>query len=89
MALLKEEKQKLIEQYRRDFKDVGSPEVQIAVLTEEIKQLTEHLKAHKHDRHSERGLMQKVGKRRRLMKYLQRENPKKYQELIERLDIRG
>lgn len=89
MALLKEEKHKLIERYRRDFKDVGSPEVQIAVLTEEIKRLTEHLKAHKHDHHSERGLMQKVGKRKRLMKYLQRENPHKYQELIEKLGIRG
>ncbi len=89
MALLKEEKHKLIEQYRRDFKDVGSPEVQIAVLTEEIKRLTEHLKTHKHDHHSERGLMQKVGKRKRLMKYLQREKPQKYQELIEKLGIRG
>lgn len=89
MALLKEEKHKIIEEHKRDFKDSGSPEVQIAVLTEEIKRLAEHLKAHKHDHHSERGLMQKVGKRKRLMKYLQRENPQKYQELIDKLGIRG
>ena len=89
MALLKEEKHKIIEAYKRNFKDSGSPEVQIAVLTEEIKRLTEHLKAHKHDHHSERGLMQKVGKRKRLMKYLRRENPQKYQALIDKLGIRG
>jgi len=89
MALLNEEKTKIIEEYRRDPKDTGSPEVQIAILTEEIKRLTEHLKVHKHDHHSERGLMQKVGQRKRLMKYLQREDPQRYRELIEKLGLRG
>lgn len=89
MTLLKEEKAKIMEEYRREPKDTGSPEVQIAILTEEIKRLTEHLKAHKHDYHSERGLMQKVGQRKRLMKYLERKDPKRYQELIEKLDLRG
>lgn len=89
MALSKEEKAKIIAEFGRGPGDTGSPEVQIAILTAEIQQLTEHLKAHKHDFHSERGLMKKVGQRRRLMRYLAREDPEKYRELIERLGIRG
>lgn len=89
MALLKEKKREIIERYRRDEKDTGSPEVQIAILTAEIRELTEHLKIHKHDYHSRRGLMQKVGRRRRLMRYLKREDPVRYRQLIESLGIRG
>lgn len=89
MALLKEKKAEIIKQYQRDEKDTGSPEVQIAILTAEIRELTQHLKAHKHDYHSRRGLMQKVGRRRRLMRYLKREDPVRYQQLIESLGIRG
>jgi small subunit ribosomal protein S15 len=89
MALTKEEKTKMIEEYGRGPQDTGSAEVQIALLTAEIRQLTEHLKVHRHDFHSERGLMKKVGLRKRLMRYLQREDPAKYRELIKRLGIRG
>ncbi len=89
MALTKEEKAKIIKEYGRGPNDTGSPEVQIALLTAEIRQLTEHLKVHKHDFHSERGLMKKVGQRKRLMRYLLREDPEKYRELIQRLRIRG
>lgn len=89
MALTKEEKSKIIAEYGRGPNDTGSPEVQIALLTAEIRQLTEHLKVHKHDFHSERGLMKKVGRRKRLMRYLLREDPERYRELIQRLRIRG
>ena len=70
MALTKEEKEKLVKEYQRDEKDTGSCEVQIAILTKEINDLTEHLKVHKHDYHSNRGLLKKVGKRRNLLQYL-------------------
>lgn len=89
MALSQAKKREIVEGYRRDEQDTGSPEVQIAILTEEIKELTEHLKAHKHDYHSQRGLMKKVGRRKRLMRYLQREDPEAYRQTIERLGIRG
>ncbi|MBI1729379.1 30S ribosomal protein S15 [Candidatus Acetothermia bacterium] len=89
MALLKEEKAKVISEYQRAANDTGSPEVQIAMLTREINDLTGHLKVHKKDFHSTRGLMQKVGQRKRHMQYLERENPAKYRSLIERLGIRG
>jgi len=89
MALLKEEKAEIIKSYQRDPKDTGSPEVQIALLTRKIRELTEHLKRHRHDYHSQRGLMKMVGKRKRLMRYLKREDPERYQRLIERLGIRG
>jgi small subunit ribosomal protein S15 len=89
MALLKEKKAEIIRHYQRDEDDTGSPEVQIAILTQEIRDLTEHLKIHKHDHHSQRGLMQKVGRRRRLMRYLKREDPARYKQLIEQLGIRG
>ena len=90
MAVLSpEEKTKVISEYQRDADDTGSPEVQIAVLTHEIRELTEHLKIHKHDFHSQRGLMKKVGRRKRLMNYLRREDPNAYRQLINRLEIRG
>jgi small subunit ribosomal protein S15 len=89
MALLKEEKTEIIQSYQRGPEDTGSPEVQIALLTQQIRTLTEHLKVHKHDYHSQRGLMKMVGKRKRLMRYLKREDPERYQKLIERLGIRG
>ena len=68
--MTKERKQEIIETYKRDEKDTGSPEVQIALLTERINELTEHLKVHKKDNHSRRGLLKKVGQRRSLLKYL-------------------
>ena len=70
MALTKEVKSAIVKEYQRDAKDTGSVEVQVAILTEEIKVLTEHLKEHIHDFHSKRGLLQKVGKRRSLLDYL-------------------
>ena len=89
MGLTKETKAKVISEYQRDPNDTGSSEVQIAMLTQAILELTEHLKVHKKDFHSQRGLMQKVGQRKRLMHYLERENPTEYRTLISRLGIRG
>ena len=89
MALTQTEKQSLIEKFARHPGDTGSPEVQIALLTERIKRLTEHLKTHKKDFHSRRGLYLLVGQRRRLLKYLKREDPKRYATLIRELGIRG
>lgn len=89
MALLQAEKQEIIKAHQRDPQDTGSPEVQIAVLTEEIERLTEHLKVHRHDFHSQLGLMQKVGRRKRLLSYLRRADPGTYQKLIGKLGIRG
>jgi small subunit ribosomal protein S15 len=88
MVLAKEDKQKLIEDFRRDDSDTGSPEVQIAVLTKRIDQLTEHLKSHKRDHHSRRGLLQMVGRRRRLLEYVKRTDIDRYRSLIERLGLR-
>ena len=70
MALTKEEKAKIVKEYARDKNDTGSPEVQVAILTQEINNLTEHLKVHKHDYHSNRGLLKKVGQRRNMLDYL-------------------
>lgn len=88
MALTREEKSHLVAQYRRDETDTGSPEVQVALLTRRIEELTEHLKAHKHDHHSRRGLLQMVGKRRRLLEYLRREDVERYRALVQRLGLR-
>ena len=88
MALVKEEKSQLIADYRRAEDDTGSPEVQIAVLSKRISDLTEHLKTHKKDHHSRRGLLQMVGRRRRLLDYLRREDIERYRELIGRLGLR-
>jgi small subunit ribosomal protein S15 len=88
MALVKEQKSQLIADYARSDGDTGSPEVQIAVLTRRIAELTEHLKNHKKDHHSRRGLLQMVGRRRRLLDYLRKEDIERYRELIGRLGLR-
>jgi small subunit ribosomal protein S15 len=82
-------KQKLIEKYKIHEKDTGSAAVQIALLTSRIKELTEHLKTHRKDKHSRRGLLQMVSKRKLLMNYLERENPKNYNELAKKLGLRA
>ena len=87
MALTTLEKQNLIKEYRLHEGDTGSPEVQVAILTEEIKKLSEHLKTHKKDNHSRRGLLQKVGKRRRLLQYLEVNESDRYNSLKKKLDI--
>jgi len=78
----------IIENARVHETDCGSPEVQVSILTARINQLTEHLKVHKHDRHSHRGLMKLVGRRRRLLSYLGRVSPERYSELVAKLGIR-
>ncbi|MBI5776244.1 MAG: 30S ribosomal protein S15 [Nitrospirae bacterium] len=88
MALTKEAKTGVIRQYRRNDSDSGSPEVQIAVLTNRITYLTEHFKLHKKDHHSRRGLLELVGRRRRLLNYLQRIDASRYKAVLERLGIR-
>ena len=88
MALKKEEKTKIIEEYRLSDADTGSSEVQVAILTTRILQLTEHLKINKHDESSRRGLLKLVGRRRRLLAYLRRKDYNKYLEITERLNIR-
>ncbi len=84
----KEVKNKIIADYQRKEGDTGSPEVQIAILTERINHLTDHLKNHPNDNHSRRGLLQLVGKRRGLLDYYKSTNLEGYRALIERLDIR-
>lgn len=88
MALAAETKQSVIQQYRTHKADVGSPEVQVALLTQRIQQLTDHFKSHKKDFHSRRGLLAMVARRRRLLDYLKRHGPERYQTLIEKLGIR-
>jgi len=88
MALTKEAKSKIIKKYARDEKDTGSPEVQIAILTEEINALTEHLKNNKQDKNSKRGLLIKVGKRRNLLNYLLENDVKKYRDVVKGLGLR-
>ncbi|HSD12339.1 MAG TPA: 30S ribosomal protein S15 [Patescibacteria group bacterium] len=83
----KRQKEKIIEKFKTHDKDTGSPQVQIAILTAEIKDLTSHLLSHKKDFSSRKGLMQKVSERRRLLKYLKREDAKGYAELAEQLKI--
>ncbi len=84
----KEKKQSIVEGFRLHEGDSGSPEVQIALLTERINQLTEHLRAHRHDYHSERGLLRMVGQRQRLLKYLKEVDQERYRALIARLGLR-
>jgi small subunit ribosomal protein S15 len=86
--LVKDEKTKIITEYATKDNDTGSPEVQVAILTKRINMLTEHLKVHKHDHHSRRGLLQMVGRRRRLLRYLQATDVTRYRSLIERLGLR-
>ena len=88
MALTKDEKAKIIKEFAKNEKDCGSAEVQIAILTNEINTLTEHLKVHKHDYHSNRGLLMKVGKRKKLLEYLKNNDVKSYREVIKKLNLR-
>jgi small subunit ribosomal protein S15 len=88
VPLTKEEKEGLIQQYHIHPKDTGSPEVQIALLTTRITQLTEHLRAHKHDEHSRRGLLKLVGQRRRQLAYLKKKDAERYRAIVERLGLR-
>ena len=89
MVLTKEDKKAIIDKFKIKDDDTGSPEVQIAIMTERINYLTEHLKVHKKDYHSRLGLMKLVGKRKKLLNYLKREDPSRYKKLIEKLKIRG
>jgi small subunit ribosomal protein S15 len=88
MALKKDQRTALIDDYRRSETDTGSPEVQVALLSRRIEQLTEHLKGHAKDHHSRRGLLMMVGKRRRLLDYLRKEDIERYRALISRLGLR-
>jgi small subunit ribosomal protein S15 len=88
MPLTQEVKQEIIGSYKRTDSDSGSPEVQVALLTQRINDLTDHLRKHKHDHHSRRGLLKMVSKRNRLLRYLQRVNRPRYQELIKSLGLR-
>ncbi len=88
MPLNKDEKDTIIKDFARFEGDTGSPEVQIALLTERIVQLTDHLRTHKHDEHSRRGLLALVGQRRSHLKYVSRKNPEMYRSLLSRLGLR-
>ena len=89
MSITKETKKNIISSFVINDKDTGSSDVQIAVLSERIKNLTEHFKDHKHDNHSKRGLLAMVNKRKKLLSYLKNRNNDKYQEIIKKLGIRG
>ncbi|QFT88914.1 30S ribosomal protein S15 [Bacillus sp. THAF10] len=88
MAITQERKQELINEFRTHESDTGSPEVQIAVLTEQINNLNDHLRTHKKDHHSRRGLLKMVGKRRNLLTYLRNKDVTRYRELINKLGLR-
>ena len=88
MALTKEKKTEIVNEFRRDEHDTGSVEVQVAILTNEINAWAEHLKVHSHDYHSRRGLLKKVGQRKSLLNYLAKKDVKRYRELISKLGLR-
>ena len=88
MPLTREAKAEIIERHRVNETDTGSADVQVAILTRRIAQVADHLKTNKHDFHTRRGLLQMVGQRRRLLKYLSRRNPERYQALIQSLGLR-
>ena len=88
MSITVERKQELIRDFATKTGDTGSPEVQIAILTERIRNLTEHLKIHSKDHHSRRGLLMMVGQRRRLLDYTKKVGPERYEKLLDRLDLR-
>jgi len=88
MAMTKERKSEIIKTYQKNAKDCGSAEVQIALLTEEINNLTEHFKTHIHDYHSKRGLQKMVGRRKKLLNYLKETDVVSYRELIKKLNLR-
>jgi small subunit ribosomal protein S15 len=89
MSILKEKKKQIIEKFKQNEKDTGSPGVQVAILTERIINLTEHLETHKKDFHCRRGLIMLIGQRKRLLKYLHSVNPEEYGKLIKELKIRS
>lgn len=88
MALTKDKKAEIVKKFAKDEKDTGRAEVQIAILTEEIKALTEHLKEHKHDFHSRRGMLKKVGQQRSLLNYLKKKDVTRYREVVKKLGLR-
>lgn len=88
MSITKEKKTKIIQEYQRKENDTGSPEVQIAVLTERILKLTEHMQTHKKDFHSRYGLLKMVSRRRKLLNYLKKNDNEKYNETLKRLNLR-
>ncbi len=88
MALSRERKNEIIAQFRTHEKDTGSPEVQVAILTEQINNLNEHLRIHKKDHHSRRGLLKMVGQRRNLLNYLRKKDVTRYRQLVEKLGLR-
>ncbi len=88
MSIEKQQKAELIKKYATNAKDTGSPEVQVAILTERIKNLTEHMKSHKHDMGSRRGLLLMVSQRRRLLNYVKKVSPQRYEALIDSLGLR-
>jgi small subunit ribosomal protein S15 len=88
MSITSERKEELIQEYGQKTGDTGSPEVQVAILSERIKNLTGHMQSHKRDFHSRRGLLIMVGQRRRLLDYLKKKDESRYQELIQRLGLR-
>jgi len=88
MALTKEEKEEIIKKYKLHNKDTGSPEVQIALLTEQIRRLLLHLKEHKKDVHSKRGLLKMVAKRRKLLRNLEKEDQKRYKAIVKKLGLK-
>ena len=88
MALSKDKKSAIVSEFARSKGDTGSVEVQVALLTERINKLTEHMKEHQHDFHTNRGLLQMVGKRKSLLDYLKREDVQRYRELIKKLGLR-
>ncbi len=88
MPLVLEKKKEIIDQFRTHEKDTGSPEVQIALLSERIRYLTEHFKSHKRDHHSRRGLLKLVGQRKRLLNYLRENRVDRYRQIIDRLGLR-
>ena len=89
MSIVKESKKKIINEYSKNDKDTGSTGIQIAVISERIKNLTEHFKIHNKDNHSKRGLLVLVNKRKKLLNYLSKKNHSEYLELIKKLNIRG
>lgn len=88
MPLTKEKKSEIIKKYGKDESDTGRPEVQVALMTERIRELTDHFRDHKKDHHSRRGLLQLVGKRQRLLRYLRENDVERYRKLIQELGIR-
>lgn len=88
MSLEKEEKLKIVKDLATSKNDTGSPEVQVGIFSEQIKKLTDHLKKHKKDEHSRRGLLKMVGKRRRLLDYLKHKNAERYDQLVKKLGLR-